>query len=105
MLDVLILPAGVAEVELAAHAGINDLLEWIAEEARHNAPVLTGEFRDSIHVAWDGDTGEVISDSDHSAFVEFGTSDTPAHPTITPALNAGMAHLQEIVGSAMARRL
>lgn len=105
MAEVMILPAGVAQVELAAHAGINDLLEWIAEEAKRSAPVLTGGFRDSIHVAWDGETGSVISDSDHSAYVEFGTSDTPAHPTITPAFQAGLSHVQDIVGGAMAERL
>lgn len=110
--EVTILPGGVAKVEAALHDGLNDLLEWVAAEARRAAPVgdpgedpTSGEFRDSIHVVWDGEEGMVVSDSDHARFVEFGSNDTPAQPTISPAFEAGMSHLPEIVGGRMAERL
>lgn len=110
--EVRILPGGVAKVEAAFHDGLNDLLSWVADEARRNAPVgdptedpTSGEFRDSIHVVWDGEEGIVVSDSDHARFVEFGTNDTPAQPTIAPAFDAGMSHLTEVVGGRMRDRL
>lgn len=110
--EVTILPGGIAKVEAALHDGLDELLAWIADEARRNAPVgdpatdpTSGEFRDSIHVEWDGDTGMVVSDSDHGRFVEFGTNDTPAHPTLAPAFEAGMSHLPEVVGGRMRDRL
>lgn len=105
MADVTMLPAGVAAVEHALAEGLDALGDWIVEEARRSAPVLTGEFRDSIHVERDGEGVQVISDSDHAAYVEFGTNDTRAQPTITPAFTAGMSHLQEIVGGRMAEEL
>lgn len=113
MAGVTILEGGIREVEHAAADGIGDLLDWVVAEARRTAPVGTaaehdehpGEFRDSIHAERDAHGGSVVSDSDHSAYVEFGTNDTPAHPTITPAFNAAMAHLQEIVGGRMAEEL
>ena len=48
--------------------------EAIAEAARELAPVLTGTYRDSIHV----EDGKVVADAPHAAAVEGGTNDTPA---------------------------
>lgn len=98
-------PAGEAAVERALADGIEVLGDWIVEEARRAAPVLTGEFRDSIQVERGDDGVQVLSDSDHAAYVEFGTNDTRAQPTITPAFTAGMSHLEELVGGRMAEGL
>lgn len=98
MAVVTILEAGVQAVVAATNAGVDELLAWMEAEARANAPVVSGEFRDSIHVERDADGARLVSDSDHSAFVEFGTSDSSAQPTITPAFMAGMSHFDEIVG-------
>lgn len=105
MADVRILDEGVRDVMAALNAANGDFMEGVADDARGRAPVKTGEFRDSIHVVRDGDTVDVVSDSDHAAFVEFGTSDTPAQPTITPAFAAGLTHLTDVVGARMARDL
>lgn len=62
----------------------------IAEEARANAPVLTGEYRDGIHVEASGASVEVVDDDPDSQYKEYGTSDTPAHAAMTdPARKRG----------------
>lgn len=55
----------------------------IADEARAAAPVLTGRFRDGISVTVDGDQVEVVDEDPDAGFKEYGTSDTPAHATLT----------------------
>lgn len=76
----------------------------IAESARERAPVgdaatdsTSGELRDSIVV--DGD--EVIVDSDHGLFVEFGTVFMGAEPFFLPAIRDG----QEVLRAGFARGL
>jgi hypothetical protein len=63
----------------------------VVQAAKQTAPVDTGEYRDSIH-AEDGPDGSVlvVSDTDHSIFVEHGTREPghPAHFTLTNALDA-----------------
>ena len=58
----------------------------ILEDARRMAPVATGKLRDSIRVEAEGDTVRVGSDLDYAAYVELGTSDTPAQPFLKPAV-------------------
>jgi HK97 gp10 family phage protein len=59
-----------------------------ASLAQHVAPVGEGELQHSIVTRpGDSDTGiavQVISETDHSTFVEFGTVDTPAQPFFFP---------------------
>ena len=80
--------------ELEASEGVQHALEEKAQKgaefARSIAPVVTGTFRDSIHA----DGNEIVADPVNSsgegygAFVEFGTSDTPAHATLRRAADA-----------------
>jgi hypothetical protein len=55
----------------------------IADEARAAAPVLTGAFRDGIGITADGDTIRVVDEDPDAGYKEYGTSDTPAHATLT----------------------
>lgn len=109
--EVVILPAGVAEVVAAANAGLMELGEFIAEEARRNAPVGSGDdphpgrLRDSIHVVRDVDGVTVVADAEEAIFNEFGTVNMPAHPFMTPAVVVGEAHAAAIVGGVMAETL
>jgi len=63
----------------------------VVRAAKQTAPVRTGAYRDSIH-AEDGPDGSVlvVSDTDHSIYVEHGTREHghPAHLTLTNALDA-----------------
>lgn len=69
----------------ASRTGRRRLSETIASEARAAAPVLTGAYRNGISVAQAGDEVSVV-DSDPTAFYkEYGTSDTPAHASLTNA--------------------
>ena len=65
--------------------GLTAKAETVAQTAQSIAPVLTGAFRDSIHVEEvDGDIS-VIADVDYAHFVELGTSDTPAFAVLRRA--------------------
>lgn len=57
----------------------------IAASARGSAPVETGKFRDSIGVETGGDQVAVVNNDEDAGYIEYGTSDTPAHATMTNA--------------------
>lgn len=67
----------------------SDTTEQIANDiaaiAKENAPVDTGELRDSVHVEKDGDNHAVVVGVDYGAFVELGTSRMAAQPYLGPA--------------------
>lgn len=56
-----------------------------AGDARQAAPVLTGEYRDGIGVEVSGDDVRIVDNDEDAKFKEYGTSDTPAHATLTNA--------------------
>lgn len=58
-----------------------EIAQQIAEDARAAAPVLTGAYRDGIHA----DGVRVLDDDEDGFYKEYGTSDTPAHATLTDA--------------------
>lgn len=60
----------------------------IVEEAKVNAPVKTGNLRDSIHYDVDGETVKVGSDVPYAAYVEFGTFKMEPQPYLRPAVLA-----------------
>lgn len=103
-------PEGVAQLYEGLAAGVTALAEAIAVEARRDAPVGTGELRDSINVEVTlGALGEVVAivhaTSPHALFVEVGTVNMPAEPYMTPALLAGQARAPEIIGAGMRTKL
>lgn len=57
----------------------------IAAEAKADAPVLTGAYRNGIEVQVDGDRVSVVDMDPESVYKEYGTSDTPAHASLTEA--------------------
>lgn len=61
------------------------IAEEIVTEARANAPVRTGEYRDGIHSEVDGNRVAVVDDDPEAIYKEYGTSDTPAHAVLTDA--------------------
>lgn len=69
---------------------VDEIAEAVAEEARHLAPVDTGLLAASIKVeqeTLDGNPGAVIvAGVPYAAYVEVGTSDTPAQPFLRPAI-------------------
>ncbi|MCC3311528.1 hypothetical protein [Nocardia africana] len=62
-----------------------EITKEIVEEARATAPVLTGEFRDGIREDIHGNDVDVVDDDPDAMYKEYGTSDTPAHATLTDA--------------------
>lgn len=74
-----------AEAKAGAVAGLVEVANLAANDARATAPVQTGEYKGGIGVEAAGDHA-VLFDSDPEAFYkEYGTSDTPAHMTLTNA--------------------
>ncbi len=67
---------------LESRAGIG---HEAAGEARSDAPVLTGAFRDGIGVEVDGLHVAIVDSDPDAIYKEYGTSDTPAHATLTNA--------------------
>lgn len=62
-----------------------EIAEEIVVEARSQAAVLTGEYRDGIHSVVAGDVVLVVDDDPDAVYKEYGTSDTPAHAALTDA--------------------
>jgi len=92
------IPNPALEAELEHSAEVKRALKEQADRgavvAKAIAPVLTGAFRDSIHVEEQGDGYAIVADSHDNenepdaAYIEFGTSDTPAHHTLADALQS-----------------
>jgi hypothetical protein len=57
----------------------------IVTEARADAPVLSGQYRDGITVQADGKQVRVVDEDPDAGFKEYGTADTDAHATLTQA--------------------
>lgn len=86
------------ELESELGAAVDDIVEWIGEDAQDNAPVDTGELRDSIEwlverVAGMVVEGEVVVGADHGPFVEFGTVHMQAQPYLAPAIDANRGRI------------
>jgi hypothetical protein len=74
-----------ARAALAANGGLRDIAEQIVGVARGSAPVESGEWMNSMQVTGGGDKVYASSTDDESIYKEYGTSDTPAHGTMTNA--------------------
>lgn len=70
-------------------SAMEDIAEEIADKATSAAPRDTGALADSIEggAVLEGGTwkARVVAEVDYAAYVEFGTSDTPAQPFLRPA--------------------
>lgn len=62
-----------------------EIAEDVAAEAQADAPVLTGAYRNGIEVQVAGNQVSVVDMDPDSIYKEYGTSDTPAHASLTEA--------------------
>jgi HK97 gp10 family phage protein len=74
-------------VEEASRRAVKAETHETADDMRAGAPFETGELRESIQAEFDPKTitGRAVATARHAAFVENGTSDTPAQPFAEPA--------------------
>lgn len=72
------------KVEKASSESLTRIARELRDDARASAPVRTGKLKSSIRVQGGKDWRLVKSDLRYSAFVEFGTSDTPPQPYLWP---------------------
>jgi hypothetical protein len=76
-------PQLAAEVMEAATDGRIQVAEAIAAQARADAPVKTGEYRDGIGIQVQGDDVRVVDEDEDAGYKEYGTHNTPAHAVLT----------------------
>jgi hypothetical protein len=76
----------IREARRASTPGRARIAEAAAADAVSSAPVDSGEYRSGMHASVNGDRVAVASDDPESIVKEFGTSDTPAHATVTNAV-------------------
>lgn len=72
-----------------ASKGVRDSAKEGTGIAKQFAPVDTGELQGEIHQEDGGELdSDVVSDTDHSLFQEFGTVKQPGTPYMTPMAEA-----------------
>jgi len=77
--------AAPAVVAVGSAVVVGNSVQQIARDAQDLAPELTGDLRAKIRGESQGLSGSVVSESDHAAYVEYGTSDTAPQPHMRPA--------------------
>lgn len=85
------IPQYVASMKSDGAAHVEGTADDIAADAQSRAPVDTGELRDSIKRAGGGLKSTVEVGAKHGVYQEFGTSRSPAHPFLWPAVEAARA--------------
>lgn len=75
--------------------------ELIVQAAKSRVPVRSGALRDAIHIDFRGDADYAVVAGDHNAFyghmVEFGTTHSPAHPFLVPAVEERKAAVEAAI--------
>lgn len=79
-------PDGHAQLAALIESTMDKVTEDVAEDARWNAAVLSGEMRESTYADTAARPRRVVSDSDHSYYNEVGTQKMAAQPFLRPAL-------------------
>ena len=91
-----------AQIVAAQAEGLAEAAEHIRDAWVGNIEaeglVDTGAYRDSIKVAMDDGGAVVFTDVPYSPFLEYGTSDTPAHPVAERAFDEHADQATGIVG-------
>lgn len=62
-----------------------EIANQAADIARGTAPVDTGEYRGGIGTSVSGFDVKIFDDDPEAGYKEYGTSDTPAHASVTDA--------------------
>lgn len=74
-----------AEAKRLSTEGRAKIAHQAAGDARGTAPVESGEYRSGVGVEVGGDRVAIVNNDPEAGFKEYGTSDTPAHMTMTNA--------------------
>jgi HK97 gp10 family phage protein len=85
-----------ATIDLESAASVTLAAQATEAQAKALVPVRTGDLRDSIHIEGSGLEQEVIADSDHAVYQEFGTSRHGPQPFMYPAGDLGERLLEEL---------
>jgi HK97 gp10 family phage protein len=77
---------------------INNTALTMEREAKQLAPVDTGNLRSNIisHIA--GINAEVVSGTEYSKYLEYGTSKIAARPFFTPSIEIARRYLRSNIG-------
>ena len=99
-----------SRIDEISDEALAELAERIVDDAKALCPVDTGSLRRSIRYERDPDGGVVIAaggggvvnprtrrEVDYAAYVEFGTSRTPAQPFLQPALEKNLPSLEALL--------
>ena len=96
---------GVAQLQDQLSDGLEAVAERILQEAHTRVPVDTGTLKSSLHTdqshsrEWPEPATFVATASGDGFFVHEGTSDTPAQPFLSQALDAVRAQIPSIIRS------
>lgn len=84
--------AVIPRVEIADEEVAGRSAQIVAQVAAARAPVRTGELRASV-----GENGgEVVAESEHAIFVEYGTRRSKAQPFLRPARDASEPAVRQV---------
>jgi len=94
--------------EFLVRGAVRKTTQDIAADAKANAPVDTGNLRNSIQTSSAGSNAQVAQGviqarADYSKFVEFGTSRQAPQPFLGPAGDKHLPKLQEAVGQVIGK--
>lgn len=62
-----------------------DIGQSIVDEAQADAPVLTGDYRNSMALEVEGLRVFAVDNDEEAVYKEYGTVDTPPHAALTNA--------------------
>lgn len=74
-----------AEARALSVEGRAQIAAQAASDARATAPVESGEYRSGAGTQVSGDSVAIVNSDPEAFYKEYGTSDTPAHMTMTNA--------------------
>ncbi len=99
------IPSIAAQLDERVDAALRLGAESIEQDAKGRAPINTGRLRDAIHTERTGEGEYTVIAGDDGVFyghlVELGTTRTPAHPFLIPALEARRSTVLASVNAAL----
>jgi hypothetical protein len=98
-----------AEIEEASKVGLVEGAErvkeaWVANIVSDDL-ILTGHYRDSVHVETDGEIAAAVSDVAYGGILEYGDSRQVAHFPATRAAEEHHAEVLDAVGDKVGKAL
>lgn len=99
------LAAAAGKVTAAAALDLARVGADILNDAEASAPRLTGLLASSYSIEVDGLSAVMRNDAPYADYVEYGTSDTPAQPSLGPALERHQDQLGQDTADAAFRAL